>query len=195
MNTGFLLMAQYNGAAVIPLDAVLRGLWQRCAGGPMTQADLAQVLLDLSGRSWRKELARWVHGTSELPLRPLLAQQGVRVLDEPAALAQRLGLRVSESSGIQIKTVLRGGAAEQAGLAAGDEWLGVTVGSGKTASRWRLNKLDDLLLYAGTSNQVTAWVARDKRLLELPLTLPRGVVSWRLLPGDKAPLGRWLNSP
>ena len=24
MNTGFLLMAQYNGAAVIPLDAVLR---------------------------------------------------------------------------------------------------------------------------------------------------------------------------
>ena len=177
------------------LDAVLRGLWQRCAGGPMTQADLAQVLLDLSGRSWRKELARWVHGTSELPLRPLLAQQGVRVLDEPAALAHRLGLRVVESAGIQIKTVLRGGAAEQAGLAAGDEWLGVTVGSGKTASRWRLNKLDDLLLYAGTSNQVTAWVARDKRLLELPLTLPRGVVSWRLLPGDKAPLGRWLNSP
>ena len=177
------------------LDAVLRGLWQRCAGGPMTQADLAQVLLDLSGRSWTKELARWVHGTTELPVRPLLAQQGVRVMDEPAPLAQRVGLRVIETAGIQVKTVLRGGAAEQAGLAAGDEWLGVTVGSGKTASRWRLTKLDDLLLYAGTSNQVTAWVARDKRLLELPLTLPRGVVSWRLLPGDKAPLGRWLNSP
>ena len=177
------------------LDAVLRGLWQRCAGGPMTQADLAQVLLDLSGRSWTKELSRWVHGTTELPVRPLLASHGVRVLDEPAALAQRLGLRVTESAGIQVKTVLRGGAAEQAGLAAGDEWLGVTVGSGKGASRWRLHKLDDLLLYAGTSTQVTAWVARDRRLLELPLTLPRGVVSWRLLPGDKGPLGRWLNSP
>ena len=177
------------------LDAVLRGLWQRCAGGPMTQADLAHVLLDLSGRSWSKELARWVHGTTELPVRPLLAQHGVRVLDEPAALAQQLGLRVMETAGIQVKTVLRDGAAEQAGLAAGDEWLGVTVGTGKTTSRWRLNKLDDLLLYAGASNKVTAWVARDKRLLELPLTLPRGVVSWRLLPGDKAPLGRWLNNP
>ena len=122
------------------------------------------------------------------------AHRASRVV-EPAPLAQRLGLRVIETAGIQVKTVLRGGAAEQAGLAAGDEWLGVTVGSGKTASRWRLTKLDDLLLYAGTSNQVTAWVARDKRLLELPLTLPRGVVSWRLLPGDKAPLGHWLNSP
>ena len=177
------------------LDAVLRGLWQRCAGGPMTQADLAQVLLDLSGRSWSKELARWVHGTNELPVRPLLAQQGVRVLDEPAALAQRLGLRVTDGTSILVKTVLRDGAAEQAGLAAGDEWLGVTVGTGKAASRWRLNKLDDLMLYAGTASKVTAWVARDKRLLELPLTLPRGVVSWRLLPGDKASLGRWLNSP
>ncbi|MEI6761130.1 MAG: peptidase M61 [Betaproteobacteria bacterium] len=177
------------------LDAVMRGLWQRCAGGPMTQADLAQVLQQLSGRSWAKELARWVHGTTELPLRPLLAQQGVRVLDEPAALAQRLGLRVTEGPSILVKTVLRGGAAEQAGMAAGDEWLGVTVGAGKAASLWRLNKLDDLLLYAGSASKVTAWVARDKRLLELPLALPRGVVSWRLLPGDKAPLGRWLNSP
>jgi predicted metalloprotease with PDZ domain len=153
------------------------------------------VLQQLSGRSWAKELARWVQGTTELPLRPLLAQQGVRVLDEPATLAQRLGLRVTDGTSILVKTVLRDGAAEQAGLAAGDEWLGVTVGAGKAASRWRLNKLDDLMLYAGTASKVTAWVARDKRLLELPLALPRGVVSWRLLPGDKASLGRWLNSP
>lgn len=177
------------------LDAVLRSLWQRCTGGPMSQADLAQVLQDLSGRPWSRELARWVHGTTELPVKPLLAQHGVRVQEEPATLAQQLGLRVVETAGIQVKTVLRGGAAEQAGLAAGDEWLGVTVGTGKTASRWRLNKLDDLLLYAGTGQQVTAWVARDKRLLELPMKLPRGVVSWRLLPGDKALLARWLNNP
>ena len=110
-------------------------------------------------------------------------------------MAQALGLRVTEGAGIQIKTVLRGGAAEQAGFAAGDEWLGLTVGAGKAASRWRLTKLDDLLLYAGTATKVQAWVARDKRLLELPLAMPRGMTTWRLLPGDKAPLGRWLNSP
>jgi predicted metalloprotease with PDZ domain len=177
------------------LDDVMRGLWLRCAGGPMSQTDLAAVLQTLAGRSYAKELARWVHGTAELPLQALLEQHGVQVLKEPAALAQALGLRVTEGAGIQIKTVLRGGAAEQAGFAAGDEWLGLTVGAGKAASRWRLTKLDDLLLYAGTATKVQAWVARDKRLLELPLAMPRGMTTWRLLPGDKAPLGRWLNSP
>ena len=177
------------------LDAVMQALWLRCSGGPMTEADLAAVLQSLSGRSWSKELARWVHGTRELPLKPLLEGAGVTVLEEPAALAQRLGLRVSEGSNIVVKTVLRGGAAEQAGFAAGDEWLGLTIGSGKGASRWRLGKLDELALYVGAANKVSALVSRDKRLLELVLTLPRGINSWRLLPRDSALLGRWLSSP
>ena len=177
------------------LDDVMRGLWLRCAGGPMTQADLAAVLQAVAGRSYAKELARWVHGTAELPLQPLLEQHGVQVLKEPAALAQALGLRVTERAGIQIKMVLRGGAAEQAGFSAGDEWLGLTVGTGKAATRWRLNKLDDVLLYAGTATKLSACVARDQRLLELPLVMPRGITSWRLLPRDKPLLGRWLNAP
>ena len=177
------------------LDDVMRGLWLRCAGGPMTQADLAAVLQAVAGRSYAKELARWVHGTAELPLQPLLEQHGVHVLKEPAALAQALGLRVTERAGIQIKMVLRGGAAEQAGFSAGDEWLGLTVGTGKAATRWRLNKLDDVLLYAGTATKVSACVARDQRLLELPLVMPRGATSWRLLPREKILLGRWLNAP
>ena len=177
------------------LDDVMRGLWLRCGGGPMTQADLAAVLQAAAGRSYAKELARWVHGTAELPLQPLLEQHGVHVLKEPAALAQALGLRVAERAGIQIKVVLRGGAAEQAGFAAGDEWLGLTVGTGKAATRWRLNKLDDVLLYAATATKVSACVARDQRLLELPLVMPRGITSWRLLPRDKPLLGRWLNAP
>eukprot|EP01036_Dinobryon_divergens_P046143 gene46143-61698_t len=82
-------------------------------------------------------------------------------------------LVASERAGIQIKMVLRGGAAEQAGFSAGDEWLGLTVGTGKAATRWRLNKLDDVLLYAGTATKVSACVARDQRLLELPLVMPR----------------------
>ncbi len=53
----------------------------------------------------------------------------------------------------------------QAGLAAGDEWLGVEIkGQG-----WRLQKLDELALYAGSATQATALVARDGRLLRLPL--------------------------
>ncbi len=174
------------------LDAVMRALWQRCQGGPMRESDLLAVLQQLSGRSYTAELQAWVHGTDPLPLRALLEGQGVRVHDEPAALAQRLGLRVSDSGPLLIKTVLRGGAAEQAGLAAGDEWLGLSVGRGKNASHWRMRRLDDLLLYAAGQPQVQALVSRDQRLLSLPLALPAQVQTWRLSVGDAARVSAWL---
>ena len=176
------------------LDAVMRGLWQRCGGGPMTEADLLQVLRELSGRSWEGEIARWVHSTGELPLQELLEQHGVAVLEEPAQTAQALGLRVAESGGIQIKTVLRGGAAEVAGFAAGDEWIGVEAGAKRANAGWRLGRLDDLALYALPGQPVTALVARDRRLLRLPLVLPEAVTSWRLAARDAKRLGRWLSN-
>ncbi len=175
------------------LDEVMRALWQRCQGGPMTEADVLAVLETLAGRSFDKEITQWVHSTAELPLKPLLEQQGIAVLNEPAQLAQRLGLRVTDGSTVQIKTVLRGGAAEQAGFAAGDEWLGVRVGQGKTATQWRLNKLDDLLLYADASTSIGAMVARDKRILNLQLTLPTAVTTWLLVARDKTRVKQWLN--
>jgi predicted metalloprotease with PDZ domain len=101
-------------------------------------------------------------------------------------------LRVSESAGVHIKVVLRGGAAEQAGLAAGDEWLGLEVGTGKAATQWRMNKLDDLLLYTGHATKVGILVARDKRLLKLTLQLPKTVTTWRLAARDPQRLSKWL---
>jgi predicted metalloprotease with PDZ domain len=175
------------------LDAVMRALWVRTQGGPLTEADLGSVLAELSGRSFAKDIKRWVHTTADLPVKKLLETQGISVLEEPAQLAQRLGLRVSESAGVHVKVVLRGGAAERAGFAAGDEWLGLAVGSAKSASHWRLSKLDDLLLYAGNASKLRALVARDKRLLELSLTLPKGVTTWRLAMRDPKLLATWLN--
>jgi hypothetical protein len=128
----------------------------------------------------------------------------VTVLDEPAQLAQRLGLRVSETQGLQVKTILRGGAAEQAGFAAGDEWLGLELApapsksaKGQPASAqagWRMSRLDDLTLYAGTATEVIALVSRDKRLMRLELTLPPPVTTWRLAVKDEALLNEWLAS-
>ena len=177
------------------LDAVMRALWLRCQGGPMTEADLASVLAELSERSFAQELAHWVHSTADLPIQRLLEAQGITVLEEPAQIAQRLGLRVSESAGIHVKTVLRGGAAERAGFSTGDEWLGLEVGSGKSATRWRLSKLDDLLLYAGSATDVGALVSRDKRLLTLPLTFPTSVTTWRLTAKDSQRVSQWLSNP
>jgi predicted metalloprotease with PDZ domain len=176
------------------LDDVMRALWQHCEGGPMTEADLASVLRELSGRSFTKELRRWVHGTGELPLRELLQRHGVTVLDEPAQMAQQLGIRVDEGSGVRIKIVLRGGAAERAGFAAGDEWLGIKVGTGSASTGWRLSRLDDLALYAGAATKVQALVARDKRLLSLALTLPKAVSTWHLAQRSDLHVNRWLSA-
>ncbi|HVE53727.1 MAG TPA: peptidase M61, partial [Ramlibacter sp.] len=92
------------------LDEVMRALWLRCKSGPMAESDFAAVLKELGGRAFTRELAAWVHGTRELPLRELLEQHGVQVMDEPAQLQQRLGVRVSETHGVVLKNVLRGGA-------------------------------------------------------------------------------------
>jgi predicted metalloprotease with PDZ domain len=184
------------------LDDVMRALWQRCKAGPMREADFAEVLQALGQRSFAPELARWVHGREELPLEALLQQHGVSVLQEPAQLAQRLGLRVNdgENQGLQIKTVLRGGAAEQAGFAPGDEWLGLEPAggakprpAGQADGGWRMSRLDDLLLYAGTAKKVIALVARDKRLLRLELALPPALTTWRLAVQDAARVNQWLS--
>jgi predicted metalloprotease with PDZ domain len=170
------------------LDEVMRTLWQRCKAGPMAEADFAAVLKELGGRAFTRELAAWVHGTRELPLKELLEQHGITVMEEPAQLQQRLGVRVTESQGLVLKNVLRGGAAEQAGFAAGDEWVGVEV----AGNAWRMTKLDDLLLYAGSHRKVTALVARDRRLLRLDLAIPGGVTAWRLVLRDPAQAQTWL---
>ena len=185
------------------LDDVMRALWQRCQGGPLQESDLLAVLHDLSGRSWQAELADWVHGTLELPCAELLGAHGVRVLPPTPTPAQRLGLQVQENHSIQIKTVLRASPAEHAGFMAGDEWLGIEICQPDAAhnpSAWRLQRLDDLQLYAGNARQVTALVARDARLLRLTLELPAvdtppassTAGTWQLEITEPQRAARWL---
>ena len=176
----------------ITLDTVMRGLWKRCHAGPMREQDLLDELQALTGRSWQTKIQAWVHSTQELPLRELLSAHGIQVEAETSAMAQRLGLRVNEGSGsVQVKAVLRGSAAEAAGLTAGDEWLGLDVGAKGQGGSWRLGKLDELPALMGHERQLTAWVSRDKRLLRLRLTVPAQASQWRLsVPADRA-TGQW----
>jgi predicted metalloprotease with PDZ domain len=171
------------------LDAVMRALWQRCEAGPMREDDFANMLQELSGRAWKKELQAWVHGTRELPLKNLLTAHGVQISEDSAPLAQRLGLRVQPgSAGVQIKTVLADSAAQAAGLAAGDEWLGVQV----AGECWRITQLEDILQYLGAQTKLHAIVSRDKRIIELPLQLPAAQSVWRLSVQDTAKAQAWL---
>ena len=177
------------------LDAVMRALWQGSGGGPVTEADIARALEAVGGRSYAAEIAQWVHSTDELPLASLLRAHGVATLDDAAQRAQELGLRVAESNDrVQVKVVLRGSAAERAGFAANDEWIGVELPAGKShaAQAWRITKLDDLALYLGTATRCTALVARDRRLLRLPLALDPDVKTARLVLQDTAKVAAWL---
>ncbi|MBX3623301.1 MAG: PDZ domain-containing protein, partial [Rhizobacter sp.] len=151
------------------LDEVMRLLWERSDGGPVSEADIAAALASVGGRSYEKELRAWVHGTDDLPWQPLLARAGIDWNQQPPTVAQRLGLRVSESAltGIKVSHVLRGGAGEAAGLSAGDELIGVDA--------WRLRRLDDLLRLMTARQPAELLVSRDQRLLRLALTLPPAV--------------------
>ena len=171
------------------LDAVMRGLWTRCAGGPMAEADLLAVLQVQTGRSYAKEIAHWVHSTKELPVHALLEKHGVQVHREPDQVAQQLGLRVKENGGLFIQQVLRGGVAEEAGFAAGDEWIAVQT----DGDPWRMQALDDLTLYTGKAKKVTALVSRDKRLLTLTLAMPAPTQAVRLSVRDAAAVAKWLD--
>ena len=170
------------------LDNVMRELFKRSNGGPISEADFHEVLKALSNRYWNEELKEWVHGVKDLPFTALLQNQGVRVEHSANSLQQQLGLRLDESkSGLHIKIVLKGGIAQSAGFVAGDEWLGVRVLESKrnanknkirsktihltsthlNSSSWRINKLEDLLLFLGKAKDFEAIVCRDQRILTL----------------------------
>ena len=167
------------------LDDVMRLLWEGSNGGPISEADIAAALAQVGGRSYAKELKAWVHGTDDLPWRALLAKFGVAWNQQAPSVAQRLGVRASESAltGIKLSHVLRGGAAEAAGLSAGDEVVAV--------DDWRVRRLDDLTRLIDAKRPSKLLVARDQRMLTLVLTLPAapdsGAVSLTAAPADKTP--------
>jgi predicted metalloprotease with PDZ domain len=162
------------------LDDVMRLLWARSSGGPIDESDIAAALAEVGGRSYRRELAAWVHGTDELPLADLLEGMGVRWSHEPATLGQRLGARVGEGAqGLRVQAVMRGSAAEQAGLAAGDELLAL--------DGWRLRRLDDGALVGALDRELPLLAARDQRLLQLTLPAARVPGPVLLTPDGAAP--------
>jgi predicted metalloprotease with PDZ domain len=141
------------------LDDVMRRLWNDSRGGPIDAERIELALEAVAGRSLRCELDAWVRGTGELPLAPLLRAAGIAMREEPAPLAASLGLRLSEGpvSGVQVRSVLRGSAAEGAGVFAGDELLAV--------DGWRIRRLDDCLAWVAAGAPFELLLVRDQRIL------------------------------
>lgn len=110
------------------LDDVMRLLWhEHGKPGIGVEPDTVQRLVErLSGRVWSSEWTDWLHGTAELPLKPLLEKQGIslNLRADSGANGQvyaSLGVRGQASEGgFLLQNVWRGGAADAAGLSAGD---------------------------------------------------------------------------
>jgi predicted metalloprotease with PDZ domain len=149
------------------LDAVMRRLWALGANNPdcigITEADIARALHEVGGRSFEPELRAWVHGKGELPVEALLPTMGMVQMQEPERLSAAWGLRLNEGpvTGCVVRQVLRGSAAEAAGLCAGDELLAV--------QGWRVRRLDDAVQWLAQAAPVELLINRDQRILQLRL--------------------------
>jgi predicted metalloprotease with PDZ domain len=157
-----------RGAGTGDLDTLMRRLWARSGGGAIAEEDILAELRELGGAAVADELQRWVHGTDDLPLPELLPAVGVTATPDTAmpALAASIGLRLTEGavSGVQVKSVLRGSAAERAGVAAGDELLAV--------DGWRVRRLDDAQQWLATGRPFELLLVRDQRVRRVEVTPP-----------------------
>ena len=161
-----------SGGTGASLDAVMLDLWASSGGGPISEADIAAAVQRVAGRragsARAKDLLAWVHGTADLPLPALLERFGVEWKPKAPTLAQRWGLRVSESAltGVKVASVLLGSAAERAGLSAGDELLAV--------EGWRLRRLEDAAAIITKGSPISLLVSRDQRIVPLTLSAEAG---------------------
>mgnify|MGYP001282548413 FL=1 len=111
----------------ISLDDIMRTLWQRHGktGTGVAEDDIRLISEELSGINLRRFFADAVHGTGELPLKKLLAPFAIKLDWEPAKTPS-LGIKIaSENNEVKLATVYSLGAAQAAGLSAGDILLAI----------------------------------------------------------------------
>jgi predicted metalloprotease with PDZ domain len=166
----------------ISLDDVMRELWRRygARGVGVPEDGFEQLAAELSGLDLGAFFASAVRGTDDPPLRELLAEFGVALEMRAAAGADdrggtpraangellTLGVTVRERDhGLELVSVLDGGAAERAGLNHGD--VLVAIDRLRVTSR----NLARRLARFESGERVTASVFRGDELLEVGIVL------------------------
>ncbi|MFM1990058.1 MAG: hypothetical protein RJA99_3015 [Pseudomonadota bacterium] len=157
------------------LDDVMRLMWDRYgrdfhAPGAVQRGleedAFPALLAEATGVSLGSTLARWTIGTDELPLAKLLAPFGVSLAHAPADPAPSLGVRTSvRGSDLTIATAYSGGAAQRAGLSAGDAIVAVD------GLRVDEKALKALLGRRRAGDVVEVHAFRRDELMRVPVTL------------------------
>lgn len=191
------------------LDQVMREFWLRHGrtGVGVRDGDLEALVAELSGLELDGFFARAVHGREDLPLAELLDLVGVEMRLRPArdakdlggcvekftdagARKRVLGIRLRDGRDAVIANVFEGGAAEQAGLSAGDQVLAVDSIKADAASLGRL-------IERAPGPEVEIHLFRRDELLRFmvrPAPAPRDTCELRLGGDDQAEArrARWL---
>ncbi|AKJ69930.1 peptidase M61 [Pandoraea thiooxydans] len=154
------------------LDDIMRALWQRYGrdfyrGRPVgvREEEVRPLFEQVSGMPLKEFFDSAVHGTSDLPLARLFEWFGVTLKAEPGENAKpSLGVKLGTSNGsCTLAQVHDGGAAQRAGLSAGDalvalDGLRVTASNlDKLLARYRPG--DDVRLHAFRRDELHEYVA------------------------------------
>ncbi|MFZ2852493.1 MAG: peptidase M61, partial [Rhodocyclaceae bacterium] len=108
------------------LDDVMRTLWRRHGqtGVGVGDDDIRRIAEECAGIKLKHFFDQAVHGTQDLPLARLLKPFGIRLQRAATGQTPSLGVKTgSDGNEVNLATVYAGGAAQQAGLAAGDTLL------------------------------------------------------------------------
>jgi len=191
------------------LDDVMRALWRRhgLTGVGVEEDGVERLAEEITGLELRRIFDEWLRSTSELPLQALLSKLGVDMVLRPAESSSDKGGRPAGSKGAGglamlgagarasgeetvLTQVLDGGAAQKAGMAAGDAIVAV---DGLRPGR---GGLDALLASRRAGESVAIHAFRRDELLEFEVRLkgaPADTCVLSEMPGAKArALDRWL---
>ena len=157
----------------VALDDVMRALWERHGktGIGVAEDDIRRIAEECSGLKLKRLFADGVSGTHDLPLRKLLAPFGVDLTLEVTAAAKTpsLGVKINAEANvaneIRLATVFDGGAAQTAGLAAGDALVAVD------GLRVTPSTLDKLLARHQAGDTVRIHAFRRDELMEFTVRL------------------------
>lgn len=164
----------------VSLDDLMRALWQRhgATGRGVEKGEIPRLAEEISGLKLRPLFAAWVHGTGDLPLKPLLAAAGVELQWERANSTPWLGARTrAEGAEVKLANVFDGGPAQAAGLSAHDVLCAI---DGLRVTR---DNLDTLLGRHRDGDSVQVHAFRRDELMTFTLTLadaPRDVARLRI---------------
>ncbi len=115
------------------LDDVMQLLWQRYGrdffnkpADGLKEDELASIINNATGVDASDYIARFAHGTEDIPLKELLATQNMTLSWKNSSNTPSLDVRTKVAdNACQIGSVLENGAAHKAGLSAGDTLVAI----------------------------------------------------------------------